>query len=134
MLVSMNAGLTDFTTKYNSPFSSSLILNGYDADLNLKYTKVLPGNTSANTDFSFRGHTLDIVSNDGKETFDTLYGQLDISNGNWLKFEKLEKKNIHNTYQATNNLWYKDHFVLVYQSSGSDFSKNRILSLQQNSY
>lgn len=120
---------------------NATILNAYDKDLNLKFQQVLPnitvhGLTSAiAVDYYHSGNNLYLIANTGNMKFYTLYGQLDLASGKWIKLQRIEKEKIDSSdYTNDRNLWYKDGFILIYMPFTNGLLSKVDLSLQLNAY
>ncbi|HWD89433.1 MAG TPA: hypothetical protein VG367_14980 [Mucilaginibacter sp.] len=121
---------------------NSAIINGYDKDLNQSFQQVLPNRTTfALTSHATAGfyhnsnNNLCVVVNTGNMTFDTMFGQLDLATGKWVKLKMLEKKKITSSdFTPPTDLWYKDSFILIYQPFTHGLDAKVDLDLQLNSF
>jgi hypothetical protein len=133
------------TSKYGTTIyiTSSMIVNGYDENLNLKFVQVLPANAfhSVNTPtvaFHVRKNELDILANtkNGLASNACVYAVLDLNTGKWVKMYKLSKKKIaaFGFSKGSSVLWFGDRFVLPYFSLAPySMTKNNV-TLQTNFY
>ena len=95
-------------------FEGATVINSYDLNLNRNFQQVLP--IKYNMDFRLTpsyhadGNNLYIIANtaDGLR-MGTLYSQLDLKTGEWVKMEGLE---IEKRWIANENiLWFKNNFI-----------------------
>ena len=133
MVTFSNSFLTQFAGRMYY-INTSTIIDIFDNDLNKRAQQIMPTwGTDILPALHFSDNSVYLLSNYGQGHFDIYYGQLDLSSGQWLKLQKLGKKNIDKGDNVTNNnLWYKDNFVIVYRSYSNSPNSNVDLTLQQN--
>ncbi|HVS90708.1 MAG TPA: hypothetical protein VHE59_01665 [Mucilaginibacter sp.] len=119
----------------------SVIIAGYDEDMNQKFEQVVPiwttGGPTSNTamGYYFHDNKLCITANTGNTRFATIYAELDLNAGKWIRYKRLEKAKIDGSDFITNhNLWYKNNFALIYVPFTHFLHGKVDLSLQQNAY
>ncbi|WP_100342635.1 hypothetical protein [Mucilaginibacter auburnensis] len=123
--------------------TSSVIINSYDQNLNLKFQQVLPTTGFHVSDvltvaFHVRKNELDVLANtkNGMASNACAYAALDLNTGKWVKMYKLSKKKIpaFAYSRGSSALWYADRFVVPYFSLVTySYVKNNI-DLQSNFY
>ncbi|WP_457131184.1 hypothetical protein [Mucilaginibacter sp. UYNi724] len=116
----------------------TLLINGFDHNLQLKYQQFLPANSSYSdiwlkTGYHISNNKLYIVANHKKSSPYGVYGILDVASGKWDKMERLSKKNLGSrSYSAGESiLWFDNNFIVPYYSPKM-FSPKSDISLQLN--
>jgi hypothetical protein len=127
--------------KDNYRIQYSSVINGYDNDLNLKYQQVMPTKTvygptgDASASFCHNGDKISMTANEGNMLFHTIYGQMDLNTGKWLKLQRLDKDKLDRSdFVTPHNLWYKDNFTLIYVPFKNGVNGKLNFSLQSNPY
>lgn len=122
-------------------YLSAIVINGYGGDLDQKFQRVFPvtkvtGFTSFTVvRFYYDNGDIYLLSDNDGTNFHTLYGQLDLNTGKWVKPQKLEKGKIDSTDSVQEyNLWYKDSFIAIYQSLTRFLNSTVDISLKVNLY
>lgn len=122
---------------------NSVLINGYDENLNTKFQQILPIKyTVPNNFLPFGYHAaknkLYVVGNtkSGLTTLNGVYGCLDINTGKWDKMYVLSKKKISNTDYADGDviLWFNDNYLVPYFEAKGLMKNKFNITLQQNSY
>jgi hypothetical protein len=132
-------------TTYHSPSGGytvvaeegSMLIKGYDLDLNPKYDQLLPSGYKINTPFLLNpgiyktGNNLNIIADYKKDG--TLSGAMNISTGEWDSMDLLPKKKLagDDFPEADNILWYPSGFVIPYTRQRGFTKVNQDISLQQ---
>ncbi|MFD0750664.1 hypothetical protein ACFQZS_10950 [Mucilaginibacter calamicampi] len=132
------------TSRYGTIYAtSSMVLNGYDENLNLKFSQVLPTNAFHGVDnptisFHVRKNELNILANtkNGIASNACAYAVLDLNTGKWAKMYKLSKKKIAALAYSKGSsvLWFGDRFVLPYFSLALYSATKNSVTLQTNLY
>ncbi|RZK44046.1 MAG: hypothetical protein EOO61_04545 [Hymenobacter sp.] len=121
----------------------SILINGYDTDLGLRFQQFLPAQYiyiggSIPTGYHTSGNKFYSIANDkrGMATLNGLYGVLDLNSGKWDKMEWLSKRKIggFDYADAPDAFWFVDSFVLPYCGKKGIMGDKRDITLQQNSY
>jgi hypothetical protein len=127
--------------KGNYHIQNSSVIDGYDKDLKLKYEQVMPNETTygptGNLSASIyrEGDKMYMITNYGDMTYYTIYGQMDLNTGKWLKLQRLEKEKLSKSdFVTPHNLWYKDNFLLFYVPFKNGLNSKLDFSLQSNPY
>lgn len=132
-----------YSGQYGSMVSfreGSLLINGYDLDVNLKYNQLFPAgyvNNGAgynNPGCQKVGNSLCLLA-DFKDD-GTLYGMMDINTGNWSSMELFRKKKLSGSDYAQGNhvCWYPNGFILPYTRQKGMRRVNQDISLVQFTY
>jgi len=150
-MAEVNGGLITTVTSQSSSAGAygswmtenSVLINGYDENLNTRFQQILPTNYSMpNSTLPFGYHVAKnkfyVVSNNktGVTTLTALYGCLDLSTGKWDKMEELSKKKIGNGEYSAGGaiLWFSDNYIVPYFAP-KGLSQGKVdVVLQQNSY
>lgn len=125
----------------NNSFSSafygrSLIINYYDDGLKKLFQQLMPveyqWSERLNSDFRLENHVLNIVSNNQSLYSFSLYGQLDMTTGNWLKLNNLAMAS---SFAANDHIiWFKDSFIIPFLGQSAFFSSKYNVRLQGHTY
>jgi len=121
----------------------SILINGYDANLGVKFQQFLPASSSfpniqMPVGFHLQNNKLHVIAIDkhGMNTMNTMYGALDIPTGKWDKMLWLSKKKIDNSDYADGpgTMWFNNSFI-VPNISPKGISQSKFdVTLQQNGY
>jgi len=120
------------------PVGKSLLINGYDNDLNLKFQQFFPIEN-----FSYPSVALHPMKNklyvvtstkDGQNDFKGVYGQLDMNSGRWDSMDFLTRKSIKGYLDADDILWFDKNYIVPYMKGHGMFAVKYNLSLQMNDY
>lgn len=129
-----------YTQSYSSFVEGmSLLINGYDDDLQLKFQQFLPTNYRYPERLSAGLHVINdklYVAGNAKKGGGTVgvYGVLDLNNGQWDSMDYLLKKNIKGYLDASDILWYGKGFIAPYMQAHGMFGIKYNLGFQQNNY
>ncbi|MEO6150529.1 MAG: hypothetical protein ABIN95_10345 [Mucilaginibacter sp.] len=119
----------------------SIVINGYDLNLKSKFQQVMPsfylcGLKYLPAGFYADNNTLRVIANnkDGLMSYNTIYGELDLTTGKWKRMDILSKKKLKGTAFADgpNVLWYKKNFIVPFLEPGGMLSIKFDLALQNN--
>ncbi len=118
---------------------NSIIINGYDVNLKQKFQKIMPSlsdwQRALHADYHFENNSLYVIANTGKRSKETIYGQLDLTTGNWLKQEMLDRKGI-GTQEFTdkNILWFTNGFIVPYADLKNAITYKKVIDLASYPY
>jgi hypothetical protein len=122
---------------------SSLLINGYDGNLNTKFQQILPSGYLGSpvyipTGYYSNNNKLYVVSNkkSGMRTYDAIYGCLDLGSGKWDNMALLSKKKMDNIDHCMGDaiLWFPNSYVAPYFSVRGIGGMKFDITLQQNNY
>jgi hypothetical protein len=118
---------------------NSIIINGYDLNLKQKFQKIVPSlsewQRALHADYHFENNSLYVIANTGKRSKSTIYGQLDLTTGNWLKQEILERKGIGNQeFTDRNILWFTNGFIAPYADLKNLYTYKKVIDLASYPY
>jgi len=118
---------------------NSIIINGYDLNLKQKFQKIVPSlsewQRALHADYHFGNNSLYVIANTGKRSKSTIYGQLDLTTGNWLKLEMLERKGIGNEeFTDRNILWFTNGFITPFADLKNLYTYKKVIDLASYSY
>jgi hypothetical protein len=143
LLIGLSAHYVEQTSNAFWQTENSLLICGYDTDLNLKFQQVLPSGYSTPshtfpTGVYFSKGFLYVVANFKSSliTLKALYGKLDLKTGKWEKMQVLSKEKISNSDYAVGNSisWYPDSFMVPYAEQRGIMKNKMGILLQKNSY
>ncbi|EHQ28793.1 hypothetical protein [Mucilaginibacter paludis] len=117
----------------------SMLINGYDLNLNAKYHQIFPShytNTGLflSTGYHKEKNTLHVISN--FETSASLYGSMDLTTGQWQSMSLIPKKKLssYDYIQSSDVLWYPNGFIIPYLKLRGLMRTSRDIALQQIAY
>ena len=122
---------------------ASILINGYDANLNLKYQQYMPVSYSnpnflLPTGYHSEKNKLYIVANnkDGMVSLKSVYGAFDVTTGQWDKMDYLSKKKINNSAYSAGGaiLWFGNSYIVPYMAPKGLMSIKYDVTLQQDIY
>ena len=99
---------------------SSVVINGYDLNLKPKFQQLIPTHYGFYFPFFTGYHTdnnsLYVVSNTASGiSLISLYGKLDLTTGNWVKLQRLEKDDLGKfDYADYHVIWFTNEFIVPY--------------------
>ncbi len=139
LLIFMSSQNAEFQTNTAQYYEGSLIINGYDLNLNTKYQQIFPSGYGSRTGYFYPGfhkveNSLYIVANLNNDG--TLYGNMNITTGEWNNTVLLPKEKFSGDSFAHPNitLWYEKGFIIPYARVRGMMRTNMDISLQQIAY
>jgi hypothetical protein len=118
----------------------SVIINGYDLNLKPKFQQVLPTHYGFYFPFFTGYHTdnnaLYVVSNTASgSSLIALYGKLDLTTGNWVKLEKLQKDDLGKfDYSDYHVMWFTKEFIVPYVDLKNFVKVTQVINLASYQY
>lgn len=122
-------------------YQDNVLLNCYDANLNLSFQQILPTNiicVDSWPPIGYRsdGHRLRIVTNTkkGMASLQGVYAVMDMRTGKWERMEHLSKKHISDKdfIDGSTVLWFGDNFIAPYFTPRGTFKAKHDVTLQLN--
>jgi len=122
---------------------NSVLVNGYDENLGIRFQQILPANYKIPNRFIpiAYHHTQNkfyVIGNEktGINTVTGIYGCLDLASGKWEKMQALSKKHISSFGFANGyaTMWFGNSFAVSYFSTKGFNNTSFNVALQQNEY